>query len=213
MSRVTGRPISVDTTVAEALANSPDAARLFERHGVDPRAECGMFTRLLTLDEAAMKCGLRDVERLVEELNTARKKATRRAWSRGPSWPRSAGVSRRMTDRAAAASPCCSATGSPRPAPEGGPARLRHAGLKAEVADDPGASSSRSIEGTTTRSWASPPDGRSAAAVIEVDADELALVRCGLNRLLDDPIVGDELERAVFALEARLSDAAGRGSR
>jgi hypothetical protein len=72
MSGVTGGSISVNTIVAEALASSPDAGRLFERHGVDPRAECGMFTHLLTLDEAAMKCGLRDVDGLVDELDAAR---------------------------------------------------------------------------------------------------------------------------------------------
>jgi nucleotide-binding universal stress UspA family protein len=42
---------------------------------------------------------------------------------------------------------------------------------------------------------------------IQLDVDELDLVRCGLNRLLDDPNAGEEVERSVFALEDRLSNA------
>jgi nucleotide-binding universal stress UspA family protein len=44
---------------------------------------------------------------------------------------------------------------------------------------------------------------------VELSAEELELVRCGLNRLLDDPTTGADLEDAVFALEARLARAAG----
>ncbi len=64
-------PITRETTVREALDSCDAALALFQEHGVDPAAECGLECYVITLDRAESRCELQRVDELIEELNAA----------------------------------------------------------------------------------------------------------------------------------------------
>lgn len=70
--------ITPQTLVKDAVDSCPDAAAIFERHGVNPSASCkGMYNNI-TLEEAEDWCSIKDVKGLIEELNTALQKSEAR---------------------------------------------------------------------------------------------------------------------------------------
>ncbi len=67
------QPITPRTTVFEALDCAPDARTLFRRRAFNPELECGVMTRVLSLQEASDRCGIRDLPKLLKELNASAK--------------------------------------------------------------------------------------------------------------------------------------------
>ena len=64
-------PITMSTTVGDALNRVPEATLLFRRRGFNPRIECGAMARVVTLGQVETTCGLHDSRRLMEELNAS----------------------------------------------------------------------------------------------------------------------------------------------
>jgi hypothetical protein len=67
------QPITPRTMVFDALDRAPDARTLFRRQGFNPELECGVMTRVLSIEEAAERCGVRDLPKLLKELNASAK--------------------------------------------------------------------------------------------------------------------------------------------
>ena len=67
---MTQRVITAARRIADVLEEVPGAVDVFSRHGVDPRASCGAQTHHIHLRDAA-RCGLVDLDGLIEELRTA----------------------------------------------------------------------------------------------------------------------------------------------
>ena len=66
-------PITPETTVFAALDRAPDARVLFRERAFNPELECGVMTRVLSLQEAADRCGIRDLPKLLRQLNASAK--------------------------------------------------------------------------------------------------------------------------------------------
>ena len=67
---MTQHVITTAGRIADVLEQVPGALDLFSRHGVDPRASCGAQTHHIHLRDAA-RCGLVNLDGLIEELRTA----------------------------------------------------------------------------------------------------------------------------------------------
>ncbi len=67
------QPITPRTIVFDALDRAPDARMLFRRRAFNPELECCVMTRVLSLQEAADRCGVRDLPKLLNELNASAK--------------------------------------------------------------------------------------------------------------------------------------------
>lgn len=69
----TQNPITPEMTVAEALERVPgaDGAAIFERHGVNPWAECGPRMWEIRLEETPSVCHVDDLDALLGDLRHA----------------------------------------------------------------------------------------------------------------------------------------------
>ncbi len=65
--------ITPRTMVFDALDRAADARMLFRRRGFNPELECGVMTRVLSIEEAAERCGVRELPKLLKELNASAK--------------------------------------------------------------------------------------------------------------------------------------------
>ena len=65
--------MSIDrkTLVVEAWKSCPEAPDIFRSHGVDPGSDCAVVRDNTTLEDAEDWCGLRDLPRLIDQLNEA----------------------------------------------------------------------------------------------------------------------------------------------
>jgi hypothetical protein len=63
--------ITRETNVFEALDRAPDGRMLFRQDAFNPELECGILTRVLTLGEATNRCGIRNLPRLLKQLNAS----------------------------------------------------------------------------------------------------------------------------------------------
>jgi len=62
-------PITLETSVEDAVAISPAAADIFAQHGCVVDDQCPAGSQDLSLEAAEIMCGLEDLPGLIAELN------------------------------------------------------------------------------------------------------------------------------------------------
>jgi hypothetical protein len=68
--------VTLEMTIFEILELVPQANEIFRLYGANPSAQCGPLLRSIRLKEAPLRCGLQDLDELLEELNAVLLKQT-----------------------------------------------------------------------------------------------------------------------------------------
>jgi hypothetical protein len=66
---VTNSWITWRARLGDVVETVPGARRLFVEHGIDPTTTCASRVHAISLAEAVEKCGVRDVDELIRDLN------------------------------------------------------------------------------------------------------------------------------------------------